>query len=281
MIRLSSSGIIWCLAILSAFVIALLAGVVEPAGLVFGIILLCAICELVDSSLGMGYGTTLTPILLLLGFDPLQLIPTILVSELLSGFSAAFFHAEVGNMDLKRGSPHLRSATILSVCSLVGAYAGVELAVGISRRALAMAISIVILSAGLYILSSPRATSPYRTWKIVVLGVVASFNKSLSGGGYGPLMTSGQVMSGLEGRAAVGITSLAEAFTCLVAASLFLLRGNALDFGLLVPVLTGALLAVPFSAQIVRHIPERAFKNVIAVLTIALGLFSLVKALVR
>ena len=94
-------------------------------------------------------------------------------------------------------------------------------------------------------------------------------------------MTSGQVMGGVEGRAAVGITSLAEAFTCLAAASLFLLRGNTLHLGLLVPVLTGALLTVPFSAQIVRHIPERGFKKVIAVVTIALGLFSLIRALVQ
>ena len=281
MLRLSATGVIWCIAILSSFVIASLAGVVEPAGWVLGIILVCAVCELVDSSLGMGYGTSLTPILLLLGFDPLQLVPTILVSELFSGFSAAFFHAEVGNVDLRHGSPHLRSAVILSVCSLVGAYAGVELAFSISKRALAMAISAIILSAGFYILLSARGASPYRTWKIVALGVVASFNKAMSGGGYGPLMTSGQVMGGVEGRAAVGITSLAEAFTCLVAASLFLLRGNALDLGLLVPVLTGALLSVPFSAQIVRQIPERGFKRIIAVLTITLGLFSLIKAFVR
>ncbi len=47
------------------------------------------------------------------------------------------------------------------------------------------------------------------------------------------------------------------------------------------PVLTGALLTVPFSAQIVRLIPERAFKRVIAVLTLTLGLFSLLKAVVQ
>lgn len=279
MFRLSAMGVIWCLAILSGFAIAVLAGIAELSWLIVGVLLLCAVCELVDSSLGMGYGTSLTPILLLLGFDPLQLVPTVLVSELLSGFAAAFFHAEVGNVNLRRGSPHLKSAVILSVGSLVGAFAGVELAFRLSRQALGVVISLIILGAGLYILLGRRGRSPYRTWKIVVLGVTASFNKAMSGGGYGPLMTSGQVIGGVEARAAVGITSLAEAFTCLAAASLFLLRGNPLDLGLLVPAVTGALLTVPFSAQIVRHIPEDGFKRVIAVLTIALGLFSLAKAL--
>lgn len=286
--RLSATGIIWCLAVLSGFLIAVLAGIVEPSGLTLGIVLLCAACELVDSSLGMGYGTTLTPLLLLLGFEPLVLVPTILVSELLSGFSAAFFHAEVGNVNLRRGSSHLESAAILSACSLAGAYAGVELAFSISKRTLTMAISAIILAVGVYILlagsrdiSSSAGASRFRTWKIVLLGVTASFNKALSGGGYGPLMTSGQVMSGVEGRAAVAITSLAEAFTCLTAASLFLLRGNALVLGLLIPVLTGALLAVPLSAQIVRQVPERAFTRIIAGLTITLGLFSLLRAILH
>lgn len=33
------------------------------------------ICEYVDSTLGMGYGTTLTPSLLLVGFSPMQIVP--------------------------------------------------------------------------------------------------------------------------------------------------------------------------------------------------------------
>jgi uncharacterized protein len=41
--------------------------------------------EYVDSSLGMGYGTTLTPVLLLLGFAPLEVVPALLVSQLLAG----------------------------------------------------------------------------------------------------------------------------------------------------------------------------------------------------
>jgi len=37
----------------------------------------------------------------------------------------------------------------------------------------------------------------------------------LSGGGYGPLVTSGQVIFGVPAKSAVAITSLAEGITCL------------------------------------------------------------------
>jgi uncharacterized membrane protein YfcA len=144
---------------------------------------------------------------------------------------------------------------------------------------LVVIISVIILTAGIYILLRSVKEPVYRTWKIVLLGIVASFNKALSGGGYGPLMTSGQILSGVAGRSAVGITSLAEGFTCLAAASLFLLKGRQLEPQLLIPVLTGALMSVPVSAQLVQRIPESAMKRTIAIVTIGLGLFSLLKAL--
>lgn len=279
MARLRASAVLWWIAVLSGFTVLTLAGYVELSLLTAGVILLCAVCELVDSTLGMGYGTTLTPLLLVAGIDPLLLVPTILVSELLSGLSAGFFHAEAGNITLKRGSVHLRAVVILSLCSLAGVYAGVELAVAVSKQMLVGIISVIILAAGIYILLRSLKEPVYRTWKIVILGVVASFNKALSGGGYGPLMTSGQLLSGISGRSAVGITSIAEGFTCLAATSLFLLKGRQLEAGLLVPVLTGALLSVPVSAQLVQRIPERTMKRIIAVITICLGLFSLLKAI--
>ena len=47
-------------------------------------------CEYVDSTLGMGYGTTLTPVLLLIGYEPAQIVPSVLLSEFLTGVLAGF-----------------------------------------------------------------------------------------------------------------------------------------------------------------------------------------------
>jgi len=40
------------------------------------------VMEVVDAAMGMGYGTILTPVLLMVGFDPLQVVPAVLVSQL-------------------------------------------------------------------------------------------------------------------------------------------------------------------------------------------------------
>jgi uncharacterized membrane protein YfcA len=44
------------------------------------VVILAFFLEVVDASIGMGYGTLLTPVLLMIGFDPLQVVPAVLVS---------------------------------------------------------------------------------------------------------------------------------------------------------------------------------------------------------
>lgn len=242
------------------------------------LITLCFFCELVDSSMGMGYGTSLTPILLLLGYQPLEIVPTVLLTEFASGLAAAFFHSEAGNVNFIRTQMHRGTAMVLSVGSVLGVVLGVNLALQVSKFALQTIIGLVIISAGLFLWLYSSRPMVYRRWKMVVLAVVASFNKALSGGGYGPLVTSGQVLGGLEGRAAVAITSLAESFTCLAAAALYLWKGKTIALELLLPAAAGALLAVPFSAHIVKQIPDRTLKKSIATLAILLGGLTLWKA---
>lgn len=270
---------LWLIVLAGLFAIAVLSGLVSLGPGTLALIAVCFACETIDSSLGMGFGTTLTPVLLIAGFEPHQLVPTILVSEFLSGFASFFFHAEAGNVKLGRKSRHLHAGFLLSAASVLGVAAGVLLALSVSARILTRLIGVVILASGIVLLIYGRRTFAFRRWKIALLGLVASFNKALSGGGYGPLMTSGQVLSGIEGKAAVGITSLAEGFTCLGGSLLFLTLGKPLDPGLLIVVITGALASVPLSARVVRRLSEAAMKRVIALLTLALGAFTLMRSL--
>jgi len=102
----------------------------------------------------------------------------------------------------------------------------------------------------------------------------------MSGGGYGPVVTGGQVLSGVDGKSAVGITSLAEGLTCLVGVIAYLLISkNPLDWRLAPWVVIGAVLSVPLSAKSVKLMSERKLKFAIAILTIVLGTFTIIKTL--
>jgi hypothetical protein len=236
-------------------------------------------CEYMDSSLGMGYGTTLTPLLLLAGFEPLAIVPAILVSELLSGAAAGLMHQRDGNVDFLSDARARRTALQLGALSAVGALAAVWLAVSISKFWLGIFITAIILAMAVLILATRKRQIRYRPHGIVALGAVAAFNKGLSGGGYGPLVTSGQVISGLPAKHAVAITSVAESLTCAIGVLGYLAAGKSIDLTLTVPLALGALLSVPMATVTVRRMKESSMRGLVGIGTLALGLVALGKLL--
>ncbi|RLA96490.1 MAG: hypothetical protein DRG32_05200, partial [Deltaproteobacteria bacterium] len=60
--------------------------------------ILAFICEYIDATLGMGYGTILTPLLLLMDLVPLQVVPAVLFSQFLAGLVGGFWHHRLGNV---------------------------------------------------------------------------------------------------------------------------------------------------------------------------------------
>ena len=261
-------------------------------------------CEYMDSTLGMGYGTTLAPVLLLMGFSPAEIVPSILLSELITGLLAGVFHHRQGNVDFKpktydvfkisnmlsplgyiekvrKSFPlHLKVAILLAACSVVGTVAAVFIAVNIPKFYLKLYIGCLVLAMGIIILVCFKKDFKFSWKKITLLGLVASFNKGMSGGGYGPVVTGGQILSGVEGKSAIGITSLAEGLTCLVGVIAYvLIAKNPVEWKLAPYLILGAVLSVPLSAKSVKLISTKNLKLAIAILTIGLGLFTIIKTL--
>ena len=242
------------------------------------IVLLALFCEYIDSTLGMGYGTTLTPILLMMGYDPTQIVPSVLFSELLTGLLAGVLHHELGNVNLKPGSRPFKVALALVACSVVGTLVAVFVAVNIPTWALKTYIGVLVLAMGITILLSVGKVFSFSWRKVIGLGLVAAFNKGISGGGYGPLVCGGQVMAGVDEKAAIGITSLAEGLVCVVGLTAYVLTGNGgMNWGLAPSLVLGAVLSVPLAAFTVRKIPVNKMRWAIGSAVTALGLFTLIK----
>lgn len=270
--------------------------------MVITIVVFAFSCEYMDSTLGMGYGTTLTPVLLLFGYSPIQVVPAVLLSELITGVLAGFFHHREGNVNVKpettdfsliahqlralgyiesmrRGLPlHLKVALLLTICSFVGTVAAVFIAVNIPKFWVKLYIGCLVLSMGVVIIICLNRNFRFSWKRITSLGLVASFNKGISGGGYGPVVTGGQILSGVEGKSAVGITSLAEGLTCSVGIIAYVLVSkNSIDWKLAPLIIAGAVFSVPLSAISVQKIRSRDLKLAIAVLTIILGILTIMK----
>lgn len=243
-----------------------------------GMALMALGCEYVDSTLGMGYGTTLTPLLIIgFGVAPLQIVPAVLLSELATGATSAALHHGVGNVDFRRSGSHLRVAGLIGLMSVVGTLGAVLLAVHLPKRALTLYIGALVTVVGAVILATRRTKIRFSWAKVTALALVASFNKGISGGGYGPVVTGGQLLSGVDAKPAVGITSAAESLTCAVGIAAYLAAGQRIDARLALPLVVGAMLSVPVAVNTVRIISAGRLRTAVGVLTVGLGLWTLGK----
>ena len=242
------------------------------------IIILAFICEYVDSSLGMGYGTTLTPLLLIMGYSPLQIVPAILLSELITGLSAAFFHHKFKNTNLKIGTADFKIAFVMAGCSIFGTLAAVFIALNLPIFYVKLYIGLLVFSMGVLILTTLNRIFKFTWRKITSIGLLAAFNKGISGGGYGPLVTSGQILSGVKSKNAIGITSLAEGLTCLVGVITYLIYTNhTIEWDLAPSLIVGAILSVPIAAYTVKKFKGGRLRLIVGIATLILGLVTLGK----
>jgi len=242
--------------------------------------LLAFVCEWVDSSLGMGYGTILSPVLIILGFPVLTVVPAILISQAFGGLSASYFHHSFENAHFKiRGgkiSDDLKSVLWITslgiLASIAASFVGVKL---LSKTALSTYIGVLVLVMGIFILIG--FTFQHSVRKMVLVGLVSAFNKGLSGGGFGPLVTGGQMVLGSKHKNAIAVTTFAEGPICIVAFLTYWAINGIARWDVVVALVLGAVVASPIGAHTTRKLGQKNLKEIIAVLLILLGSLALLK----
>lgn len=236
------------------------------------------LCELIDASLGMGYGTILSPLLIAFGFEPMLVIPAILFSQAMGGFMGATFHHEVKNFDLGQGKRDTSIVYIIAICGILATIIASLTAVHLPKKILTTYIGILISVIGLFILLKKK---PFKfSWlKIAAVGVISAFNKGISGGGFGPVTTGGQILAGNGHKNSIGITTLTEAPICIVAFLVYMLMVKNTDWKFIAALSVGAGLAAPLGAVITKIIPSAKLKNIVAIIIILEGVYILIKVL--
>lgn len=249
--------------------------------------LLSAFCEYIDSSLGMGYGTTLTPVLLAFGVLREDIVPVILLSEFLTGLFAGIAHHREGNINLRTSSSVKAAIKYLAIPSAIGVVVATVMGSQLKdfgQQYANLYIGVMVAAIGIYIIYSNyfRAVTynSAKKTRLLILGTVAAFNKGVSGGGYGPLLTGGQLASGVREKEAIVITSLCECFTCITGLVVYFLLGGTLNLFYVIPLCLGSMVSVVPAAKTIKLIPTGLLKNAIGWATLLLGLVTLVKFLI-
>ncbi len=234
---------------------------------------------LIDLSLGMGYGFTVTPVMLLLGYTPAETVPTVLFSSFIGGASSSFFNHRLRNADFTPGSRDLKIALITGGLGVVSAVIGVNTSLSLPERTVGLYIGSLVVASGALVLYSKSLISGFSWPKIMAISILGSFNKGISGSGFGPIITTGAIMSGLDEKASVSIQALSETLVSLVGFATYIALQSRVDAPMIAAMSLGVTLASPFAASIVKKARGNTLRTMIGVLALIVGASTLLKYL--
>ena len=182
------------------------------------------VAQLVDGSLGMGYGVTSATLLVAAGIAPAAASAAIHFSELGTTLVSGLSHHKLGNTDW-------RTVGVLAAPGFVGAFAGATLLVSLDTDVAVPVVAVLLIALGTCVTwrflaprrlrFGPRPSARF----LAPLGLFAGALDAVGGGGWGPVGTSSLLASGrLEPRKVVGSVDTAE-FVVAVGGSLGFLVG--------------------------------------------------------
>jgi uncharacterized protein len=251
------------------------------------------IAQLVDGSLGMGYGVTSTSLLLTLGLAPALASASVHLAEIGTSGVSGFSHWRLGNVNG-------RVLLTIGIPGGVGAFLGAVVLSNLSLDAARPLVSLVLLALGGLILvrfihgrrvkaareaglSTPRplgarigaGAGSQRRWALVPLGLVGGFLDASGGGGWGPVTTSTlMAASRMQPRTIIGTVSGSEFIVSICASVGFLLAlGSAgIDLSIVAMMLVGGVIAAPISAWLVSRFDDQALGTGVGGLIIFLNI---------
>lgn len=220
------------------------------------------LAQLVDGTLGMGYGVTSSTTLLAFGTAPAVAAASVNLAQLGTTLASGASHWKFRNVDW-------RTVGILALPGAAGAALGAYVVVSLAVEVAGVWISTLLFVLGLYVLvrfaflklgkliTDKRPGAKF----LAPLGLLGGFVNASSGGGWGPVATTTLLSSGrLEPRRVIGSVSASEFVVTASASVMFffvLARQEGMNYLIVAGLLVGGVLAAPIAAWLARHMPPR------------------------
>lgn len=222
----------------------------------FGWILLAGfLAQLIDGSLGMGYGITSAAIMQSVGVNPAVMSGSIHTAEMFASGASGLSHYRFGNVNKK-----LFKALVIP--GVVGAVAGALLLVRFGEshgqyvRPLIAAYTLLLGVRFIY--NAFKDKLPRKKFKrYSLLAGMGGFLDSFGGGGWGPIVTSTLINRGRTPRFVIGTVSLTEFFVTLSSAFAFFIMIGVSHWQAIVALIIGSLIAAPIAARLAGKMPRK------------------------
>lgn len=225
----------------------------------------------------MMYGTILSPLLIGYGFEPLVVVPAILISQAVGGISGTVSHHWFKNADFNGLTRDTKVALAMILPGLLVVVVGVFAAVNLPGAWVKTYIGALVVVMSLLCLSPIQYK--FAWWKHGAVGALAAFNKALTGGGFGPVTSTGGIIGGLESKVSIATTTFAEVVICLASFVAYLFFVGSTDVVFAFSLCIGAVVGGTIGPYISSRVSHRLLRMGIGVLGVVSGLWLLYRIL--
>jgi uncharacterized membrane protein YfcA len=231
--------------------------------------------QLVDGTLGMGYGATSTSFLLAYGIPPAISSAGVHVAEMFTTGASAISHHRFGNIN-KKLVRHLLIPGVLG--SITGAYLLSDVIDGDVIKPF-IAVYMIALACIIIRKALKKNIIKKKTKKLGVLATFGGFMDAVGGGGWGPIVTSTLLGNGRHPRYTIGSVNAAEFAVAFASGVTFMLFGGIQGWQVIIGLILGGVIAAPIAAFLVNKIKRKPMMILVGILIILLSLKTLSKLL--
>jgi uncharacterized membrane protein YfcA len=222
------------------------------------------LAQMVDGTLGMGYGVTSATCLMTFGISPVSVSAAIHTSEIFTTATSGYSHYKFGNVN-KKMFRHL------VIPGVIGAVLGAIMLVFVGEKYgkwLMPVIALYAMFLGLKILikAFQQQTKNKKIKRLGWLAGVGGFLDSFGGGGWGPIVTSSLIAKGRSPRYTIGSVNLAEFFITLASAFTFFMTVGVSHWNVVLGLLIGGGVASPLAARMAGKLPRKTMMIAVGIM---------------
>jgi siroheme synthase-like protein len=236
------------------------------------------LAQMVDGSLGLGYGTISTTFLLANGVSPAIVSSRVHSARVFSSGVSGYSHHRFGNINKKL-------FRTLVIPGIAGAILGATLAYFGQKYAgyVRIPLSLYTVYLGYYILRKAfiRKNLKDKVKKAGWLASAGGFLDAFAGGGWGTLVTSTLISKRRSPRYVIGSVCLAEFFVVLASSITFFILLKSIPLGDVAGMILGGVLAAPLAARLVGRLPIKAMFIAVGALVILTSFNTLWRAVAQ
>ncbi len=234
------------------------------------------LAQLTDGSLGMGYGTISTTVLLAYGVSPAIVSSRVHAARVFSSGVSGYSHHRFGNINKKLFKT-------LVIPGIIGAVIGAALAfIGKDYSDwVRLPLSIYTLYLGYFIFKKAfrKKKEKEKVKKAGWLAATGGFLDAFAGGGWGTLVTSTLMSKRKSPRYVIGSVCLAEFFVVFASSITFFILLKSLPIWEVAGLIIGGVIAAPIAARLVGKLPIKTMFVIVGSFVVLASLNTFWKAI--